>query len=134
MIMGELTLAGIPVAVHLEAEKIAGWVQVGQGTSPDPTGLSRALAVAPGLEMQDLHFVGCCWGEHLMVGCFLMGEARMFPVLLPSSFEACLKPTGVFVFPLGCRWQWDAASEHTARDASAPRGKWDSGSRACPRR
>lgn len=60
MIMGELTLAGIPVAVCLEAEKIAGWVQVGQGTSPDPTGLSRALAVAPGLEM----LCGTCtlWG------------------------------------------------------------------------
>ena len=51
MIMGELTLASIPVAVHLEAEKMAVWVQVEQGTGRDPAGLGRALTVAPGLEM-----------------------------------------------------------------------------------
>lgn len=71
-------------------------------------------------------------GKHLMVGCFLMGQTWIFLVLPPSIFEDCLKPAGAVIFPLGCGWQWDAASEDAARDVSAQHGKWDLGSRACP--
>lgn len=64
--MGELTFASIPVAVDLEAEKIAVWVQVEQGTGQDPAGLGRDLTVAPGLEMHHgsagAGLCGVLWG------------------------------------------------------------------------
>lgn len=57
MIMGELTLASVPVVVYLEAETMLGGCRWGRGQVRNPP-WPRA-----GDARRELGFTGCCWSK-----------------------------------------------------------------------